>query len=101
VNNYAQNQDLSRVTLTRGSNAVDLTEDYITEDPHYDTWGYLQTAEGGYVSSSTHSSMPGLIDIETDQQDYDEDISKYNNRNDYGEEDDEETYFNDHEQDDD
>jgi hypothetical protein len=93
-----QNQDISRVTLTRGSNAVDLTEDDINRYPHYDTWDYLPTVEGGYDSGSTHSSMPGLVDMDIDEQeDYDEeDTTKYDNRDDYDDEDDEEKYFNNH-----
>jgi len=48
-------RDISRVTLTRGSNAVDLGEDNQLVD---DCWEDIDS----FDSYSTHSSMPSLID---------------------------------------
>jgi len=82
------NLDLSRVTLTRGSNNV-YSEDenpeywkFIDEHPNY--WDYYEDVDTDndddlkkpyteedleYESDSTHSSMPGLIEIELDSDD--------------------------------
>lgn len=82
---YEDNLDLSRVTLTRGSNKVDIED----EDPQYwefldqskNYWDFYQDESQNsnihqykeedleFETDSTHSSMPELIDISIDSDD--------------------------------